>query len=115
MNLNKIMEVYDTLYYTENFIPFRKAVDCLYKLRMEFKKDGNDVMYNMVKIQLNSGLFGKFAQKINDKSEMFNIDDIYSEENGSVYVLKNDKKHYLHDYSEKGNYVFNKPNARRRS
>lgn len=102
-----IIEIFDTVYYTSTFIPFRDAVSKLYKLRSNYKKQGNNIMTQLVKDQMNSGIFGKFAQRINNKTEMFLIDDIYAEENGMVYVYQYGKKHYLESFVERGEYVYN--------
>jgi hypothetical protein len=57
-----LKKVYETVYYTKTFYPFKEYVEDLYKKRMEYKKSGNEVMQQVCKLLMNS-LYGKFGSK----------------------------------------------------
>ena len=60
----KVVEIYEGVIYRENFIvsPFRKVVDILFKLRQNYKDEGNDVMQLLVKLLMNA-LYGEQIRK----------------------------------------------------
>ena len=100
----EILKIHEGVFYLENFIPFRAAVKRLYSLRKKFKKDGNDVWSNMIKLQMNAGLFGKFGQKIGDK-EIQHHETALEWINGVPHV-KLEKMRSFMRYNERGDYVF---------
>lgn len=104
----KIKEIKQGIFYTRNFIPFRKCIKDLYKMRKKYKDDDNYIMQNMVKVLMNGGIFGKFAQKINDKVTMINNDEIFCDKKGIPYIIKNNKIIFLNDYLIRGDFIFNK-------
>ncbi len=105
----EIIELKQGLYYTELFKPFRSAVKSLYRLRMKYDRQKNIPMKNMIKTVMNAGLFGKFAQKIDDKTIIYHKDSVYTANNGQLYVLnENGKRIELHDYLERGELIFEK-------
>jgi hypothetical protein len=58
----KILKCYKAFKYTKTFYPFKKYVNDLYKKRMKYKAEGNEIMQYATKILLNS-LYGKFATR----------------------------------------------------
>jgi len=104
----EIKKVYETIYYTDEFVPFKDCVKTLYELRMSYKKEGNAPMEQMIKTLMNAGLFGKFAQKIDKKTNTYHIKNLHVEKDGTVYVEQNGKKIVLHKFNIRGQYVFEK-------
>ena len=100
----KFLKVYDGIFYRETFKPFRGAVKHLFKLRQKYEKEGNMIMSKSVKLLMNGGLFGKFGQKIDSKTNMFFSDDLTADNEGYCYM--NGKK--LEDFIIRGSYVYEK-------
>ena len=52
----KVVEIYEGVIYRENFKtpPFRKFIKELFDLRKKYKKEGNDILQNLVKLIMNS-------------------------------------------------------------
>ena len=100
-----IKNISESIYYKTYFTPFKYAVEDLYKMRMEYKKDDNIAMSQMIKIMMNSGLFGKFAQKI-EQQNMITDEEFYIDEKRKLYTVRHGKRFYLNDYVIRGNYVF---------
>lgn len=104
-----IQKVEECISYSRLFNPFRECVDKLYELRQSYKKEGNYPMEQMVKVMMNAGLFGKFAQRINNKSECYHIDSVKVRSDGTLYVILEDgKERTLQDFKFRGNYVFDR-------
>lgn len=104
----EIIKIYEGVYYTEIFKPFVGCVQKLYQLRKENKLKNNSIMEQMLKLIMNGGLFGKFGQKIDDKTSMFSVDNLYADDKGYAYILDNDKKRKLDNYIIRGNFIFEK-------
>lgn len=102
----EIKRFYDSIYYTKNFVPFRDCIKDLYDLRMSYKKEGNEAMQIMIKTLMNGGLFGKFAQKINNKINVYPIKSLYTTSEGELYYMENKKKKILHKFNIRGEYAF---------
>jgi len=63
-----------TYYYVRSCRPFKDFVTDLYNLRLKYKKDNNNMEF-VVKILMNS-LYGKFAQRFNDLTNVVATDNI---------------------------------------
>jgi hypothetical protein len=59
-----------SIYYDKTFAPFKQFVDDLYKLRMQYSKDGNKLMKYVIKILMNS-LYGRWGVKAGKESTGF--------------------------------------------
>ena len=74
MKLGYIIEkVYETIYYTQTYKPFKKFVDCMYSLRDKFKSENNPAEH-IIKILMNS-LYGKFGQRNDSHFEYVSCED----------------------------------------
>jgi len=102
----KIDNIDEMICYDRSFVPFRDCVKRLYDLRMSYKREGNWPMEQMIKILMNSGLFGKFAQRINEKTNVYHIDSLFVSKDGSCYIIKDGKRIVLAKFEQRGNYVF---------
>jgi hypothetical protein len=71
----KIKKVYETIYYTKKWYPFKKFVDFCYERRLRYKKEGNVPKEKFMKLLMNS-LYGKFAQKSSGDQEIIHIDSL---------------------------------------
>lgn len=69
----KILKLYESVYSTRIINPFKSYVEDLYKMRLEFRRQGNDTGSLYTKLLLNS-LYGKFAQRV-EKSRYGWIDE----------------------------------------
>ena len=60
----EIFNIYDGIIYEENYdvSPFRSYIEKLFDLRKKFKKEGNKVGDELIKLLMNS-LYGKTVQK----------------------------------------------------
>lgn len=83
----ELTETFEGIFYHDSFKPFREAVAFLYKKRKEYKDSGNSLMTMLIKTLMNSGLFGKFAQKIGSKTDIISIDNIKMHDDGSLEVI----------------------------
>lgn len=70
----KIISYGKSIYYNKNFKPFEEYVNILYAKRLKLKEQNNP-MEILYKLSLNS-LYGKFAQKINNKQEIIHADNM---------------------------------------
>ena len=102
----KIKKVNKVIYYDKDFVPFKDCVKSLYELRLSYQREGNKPMDQMIKTLMNGGLFGKFAQKINNKTEVYHIKNLYVKKNGECYIIKDEKKIVLYNFNIRGNFVF---------
>jgi len=59
----------EMVYYTRSWEPFKEAVEYLYRLRRKYKLDKH-VYEQMVKLIMNSGLFGKWGMNWNNLEEL---------------------------------------------
>lgn len=76
---------FEMIYYTSNFRPFKEAVKYLYNIRKEYKKQKHP--YNlMVKLLMNSGLFGKFGFNFLESEEMIPLKKVIFNEKGQAFV-----------------------------
>lgn len=102
-----IDKIHEGIFYKKYFTPFKEAVKDLYKLRMQY--DSKDVYYSMVKTLMNAGLFGKFGQKIDTKTNMYSIHKCYINSSGQlVYKQKNNKEHIIKKHNIRGKFIFEK-------
>lgn len=106
----EIQNIYEGVYYTDTFIPFRSAVEELYKKRLRYKEDNNNIMQLLTKVMMNSALFGKFAQNINEKTIIHNIDNLRMDETGYLYL----KDRRIDTFNKRGNFIFEIIKAPRR-
>ncbi len=83
----ELIETFEGIIYTEKFIPFRKLVNELYNERLKYRKEGNQIMQQLVKDLMNSGTYGKFGQKPYDNELMIHENDI-SFKDGELYYNK---------------------------
>ncbi len=104
----EILNISETIYYTDLFIPFFHCVNDLYELRQRYKKECNEPMQLMVKTLMNSALFGKFAQKINNKTNIYSVENMFSTSDGKVYIEKDDKHIVINNFNIRGDYIFEK-------
>jgi hypothetical protein len=83
----ELMETFEGVYYHETFVPFREAVKFLYSKRKEYKENGDELMSMMTKTIMNSGLFGKFAQKIDKRTDIIHQDNIIIKDDGMLEAI----------------------------
>jgi len=74
----KIITIHNQFIYTKTFYPFRDYVENLYKLRLQYKFEKNN-MELTVKLLLNS-LYGKMGQRDFVEQKWFNLNDITDEQ-----------------------------------
>lgn len=65
----------EAIYYTSMAKPFSDAVKYLYKLRKKYKEEGS-AYESMVKVLMNSGLFGKWGTNPNNMEEIVSLKNI---------------------------------------
>lgn len=91
-DIEKLME---GVIYFKRMEPFREYVDILYDIRKK-QKENNDPMEIMSKLSMNS-LYGKFAQKIDEKDVIMHESKVtyemlqkapYAERNGKFFTFK---------------------------
>lgn len=70
----KILDFGEAVYYTKTFKPFEEYVKTLYSLRMKYKNE-KSIIEIVCKIAMNS-LYGKFAQKLEDKESIFHLNSL---------------------------------------
>lgn len=75
----------DMIIYPETWTPFRDCVAYLYKLRKKYKIEGHPYQA-MVKILMNSGLFGKWATNFYDMEELISSDLLTYAADGKAYI-----------------------------
>ena len=75
MNLGYEVEPGEMIYYYGIVKPFKEAVEYLYKLRKEYKADKHP-FEAMVKVLMNSGLFGKWGTNPNNMEEIIPLKSI---------------------------------------
>jgi len=103
----EVVEYGEGLYYERNFIPFRNVVKTLYDLRRKFVDvDKDECFGQMCKTMMNSGLFGKFAQKLDGYEQEYCVDDTGIDEDGSFYITVNGKKVYPDSYNIRNRSVY---------
>lgn len=95
----QLVDIGEGIYYTETFKPFENYVKDLYKKRLYYKKD-KDVREQVVKLLLNS-LYGKFAQHIDNKEEIFHLDYL-DDKTFNEYVNNSN----LYKSIVRGNYIY---------
>ena len=111
----KVIEIYEGVIYRENYkvSPFRKLIDKLFKLRQNYKEEGNEVMQLLVKLIMNS-LYGEFLRKdileiYQCKSELWMMIEYdesvldYQKINHGNYIVKMKDDQGLEDEIEKCN------------
>jgi len=88
-----------SIYYLKNFSPFKEYVQDLYRLRLQYSKEENEIMKYTIKILMNS-LYGKFGihpgknttgffQIIDNSDEIINIPEnltLVQKDDGFAYV-----------------------------
>ncbi len=99
-------DVSKTVYYDKEFVPFKDCVQRLYDLRSSYKREGNEPMEKIIKTLMNGGLFGKFAQKINNKTECYHIKNFYVNKQGEAYIMIDGKKIVLYNFNIRGDYIY---------
>lgn len=91
----KIISYGKSIYYNQNFKPFEEYVNILYSKRLKLKEQNNP-MEILYKLSLNS-LYGKFAQKINNKQEIIHADNMTSKKLDEIAKKQLDC-HMIGDY-----------------
>lgn len=81
----KIIEMYETLYYTRNFYPFKDFVETLYNKRLEYQAINNP-MELVVKTIMNS-TYGKFAQKGYNETQIIDLSCLTPEQQANKDLL----------------------------
>jgi hypothetical protein len=110
---SEILEYGECIYYSETFKPFRECIKVLYKLRSDYREKNDLLMSQMVKTLMNSGIFGKFAQKIDEKSVVHFDENIFSNEHGELFHVKDGKEIILNKHVVRGHIVYEKvPNPK---
>lgn len=71
--------------YYDKFKPFKEAVEYLYKLRQEYKAVQHP-FEEMVKLFMNSGLFGKWGTNFLKMEEIFTEDKIRYDKDGRAFI-----------------------------
>lgn len=95
----EILNLGETVYYTEKFKPFEKYIKKIYPLKVKYKKLKSPLA-EVYKIVANS-LYGKFAQKIDNKEEIYHIDSLTKEEIKNFCENKNKFNSII-----RGNYIY---------
>jgi len=88
MNYGYEISVGEMIYYRNNTKPFKDAIKYLYKLRKEYKNEKSP-FEAMVKVLMNSGLFGKWGTNPNNMQEIISLKNVQFK-NGTPYY--NNKK-----------------------
>lgn len=88
--LRQIMDKADikpirTLYYTKTFKPFRDCVSRLYALRCHYKAKRHPYE-QMIKLIMNSGIYGKWGLNYNNMEELIDPDRCYYSDDGHLMV-----------------------------
>lgn len=104
----EITAVKESIVYPELFTPFPEVVDFLYRLRQRYKKEGNSPMEKMVKVLMNGGLFGKFGQKINERTVVYRQDEVFAANDGQMYTVAHGRMKILENPTRRGQYVYDK-------
>jgi len=87
MNLGYEVTPGEMIYYVSTMKPFRNAVKYLYKLRKKYKKEGHQYEA-LVKIIMNSGLFGKWGTNPNNMEEIVSLKNVTFKEDGCYFKGK---------------------------
>ena len=104
----EIINIGECIYYSENFIPFRECIDYLYKKRFEYKDQGNELMSQMVKTIMNGGIFGKFAQKLDDKDKIIFDQNVFCNEIGELFYTEDGRTIKLKKFVQRGHLFYEK-------
>lgn len=110
----ELLDCGEGIYYERNFIPFRSVVKTLYDLRRHFidiEKD--EVFGQMCKTMMNSGLFGKFAQKLDGFEQEYSVDDAGVDKNGQFFIKINGKDVYPDEYHIRNKSIYVKEQCKR--
>lgn len=83
----------ESIIYYEQFKPFREAVQFLYKLRQKYKADDNPFQ-EIVKLFMNSGLFGKWGTNFTKMEEVFTEDKIRFDKDGKAWIDDREIRNY---------------------
>lgn len=75
----------EMIYYTRQFKPFKEAVNYLYRLRKKYKLEKH-VFENMVKLIMNSGLFGKWGMNWQNMEEIVPMDRVKFDNEGFAVI-----------------------------
>jgi len=84
LDLGYEIDMKEMIYYPETWIPFKECVNILYKMRKEYKLN-NHQFEGLVKITMNSGLFGKWGTNFLNNEEMIPMENIIINENGEMF------------------------------
>lgn len=102
----ELLSVGEGIYYTENFVPFKKLITDMYALRQKYKREGNTPMEQMIKTMMNSGTFGKFCQRLDGFEEEIHKDNVFSDEFGNIGFYQNTKFVKAETYIERGDCLY---------
>jgi len=92
MDLGYDVNIGEMIYYRNNCKPFREAIKYLYKLRKKYKEEKSDYQA-MVKVLMNSGLFGKWGTNPNNMQEIISLKNVFFKDGVPYYNNK-----ALHDF-----------------
>ena len=81
------VDVGEMIYYRNNMRPFKEAVKYLYKLRKKYKAEKSDYQA-MVKVLMNSGLFGKWGTNPNNMQEIISLKNVHFRDGVPYYNNK---------------------------
>ena len=76
MNYGYEISVGEMIYYRNNMKPFKNAINYLYKLRKKYKEENSEYQA-MVKVLMNSGLFGKWGTNPNNMQEIIALKNVH--------------------------------------
>lgn len=103
----KLLDTGGGVIYEHTFRPFKAIVKDLYKRRMELKNEGNNAQL-VVKLLMNSGIYGKFGFNFTNKSTIILSRDLTNEhiqncdiefrENNKIAYIKNTKNNKIPKY-----------------
>jgi hypothetical protein len=93
MDNNYEVQPKEMIYYHEQFKPFREAVEFLYKLRQKYRDDDNPFQ-EIVKLFMNSGLFGKWGTNFTKMEEVFTEDKIRFDADGRAWIDDREIRNY---------------------
>jgi len=85
MNNGYEVEPNNMIYYSRTFKPFKEAVKYLYKLRKKYKLEQH-VYEKMVKLLMNSGLFGKWGMNWQNMEELIPMERVSFDEKGRCII-----------------------------
>ncbi len=103
----EILEIKESIVY-DKFYPFKECAEYLYKSRVKQKKLGNNAIQLMLKIMMNSGLYGKFGQNNKNREECYLEKDFFVDKHGNPFVKTDRGIKEIDNYLIRGDFIYTK-------